>query len=157
VANATLQRAFYDQLAPSFYALAASTAINGQQINGIPFASAHGELNWSRRDGDFHFALGADYVGSNNWTNGPGFVTFYSTLGHDVGKLGRLQISAANLFNRSTGAPYGLPLYQGSGFAQPELGPNASGTGFAYGAIPQYLQGIVPRTIRFSLTKRVGW
>jgi hypothetical protein len=157
VANATLQRAYYDQLAPSFYALAASSAINGQQIGGVPFATAHGELNWSRREGNFHLALGADYAGSNNWTNGPGFVTFYSTLGRDVGKLGRLQISAANLFNRSTGAPYGLPQYQGSGFAQPELGPNGSGTGLAYSAIPQYLNGIVPRTIRFSLTKRVGW
>lgn len=157
VANATLQRAYYDQFAPSFYALAASSAINGQQIGGVPFATAHGELNWSRREGNFHFALGADYAGSNNWTNGPGFVTFYSTLGRDVGKLGRLQISAANLFNRSTGAPYGLPQYQGSGFAQPELGPNGSGTGLAYSAIPQYLNGIVPRTIRFSLTKRVGW
>jgi hypothetical protein len=35
-ANVTLQRAHYDQLSPSFYALAASTAINGAQINGIP-------------------------------------------------------------------------------------------------------------------------
>ena len=155
-ANVTFQRAYYDLLPQSFYALAASTAINGAQIDGIPFTTAHGEVNWTGHEGNLRAAFGADYVGQNNWTNGGGFVTFYSALRRDVGHLGTLQVSVSNLFNKGTGAPYGFGVYNG-GFARPEYGPDAAGTGLGYSAVPQFLQSIPPLTIRFSLAKQVGW
>jgi hypothetical protein len=155
-ANATLQRAYYDQLSPSFYALAASTAINGAQINGIPFAQAHGELTYTRKKDNFGASFGADYAGANNWTNGPGLVTFFTTLRRDVGDLGTFRVSVSNLFNRGTGAPYGFAVLNG-GFATPQLGPDPSGNGLAFSSIPQFLQSIPPLTIRFSVSKRIGW
>jgi hypothetical protein len=155
-ANVALQRAYYDRLSPSFYALAGSTAINGAQIGGIPYASAHGEISFTRREKNFRAALGADYVSANNWTNGPGFTTYYATLRSDLGTGLTLNVSAANLFDHGTGSPYGFAVYNG-GFATPQLGPNASGTGLAYSSIPQFLQSIPPVTVRFSLSKQVGW
>ncbi len=155
-ANVTLQRAYYDQLAPSFYALAASTAINGAQIDGIPYVQAHGELTFARKRDEFGASFGADYAGANNWTNGPGLVTFFATLRRELGQLGTFRLSVSNLFDRGTGAPYGFAVYN-AGFATPQLGPNPSGTGLAYGSIPQFLQSIPPLTIRFSLSKGFGW
>ncbi len=155
-ANLTLQRAYFDGLSPSFYTLAASTAINGAQINGIPYAQAHGELTYARKRDNFGAAFGADYSGANNWTNGPGLVTFFATLRRDLGDLGTFRLSVSNLFDRGTGAPYGFAVYNG-GFATPQLGPDATGNGLAYGNIPQFLQSIPPLTIRFSLSKRLGW
>ncbi len=155
-ATATIQRAYYDQLSPSFYALAASTAINGAQINGIPYAQAHGELTYGNRANDLRASFGADYTGTNNWTNGPAFVTFFATFRRDIGPLGTLRISVSNLFNAGTGAPYGFSIYNG-GFATPQLGPDPNGgSGLVYSDIPQFLQQAPPRTIRFSITKTVG-
>jgi outer membrane receptor protein involved in Fe transport len=154
--NLTLQRAYNSELSPSFYALAASTAINGAQINGIPYAQAHAELTYARKRDTFGAAFGADYSGANNSTNGPGLVTFFTTLQRDLGDLGTFRLSVSNLFDRGTGAPYGFAVYNG-GFATPQLGPAPTGAGLAYSSIPQFLQSIPPLTVRFSITKRLGW
>jgi outer membrane receptor protein involved in Fe transport len=152
----TLERAYYDQIPPSFYALAASNAVNGAQLNGdniIPYAQGHAELRWIGRD--VRTAFGADYTGANNWTYGPAYATFFFALQKDVGHVGKLRISVDNLFNHGNGDPYGVAIQNG-GFSTYLLGPNASGTGLAGSSLAQAFQSIPPRTFRFSLSKTIG-
>jgi hypothetical protein len=152
----TLERAYYDQIPAGFYALAASNAVNGAQLNAdniIPYAQGHAELRWVARD--LRTAFGADYTGANNWTYGPAFATFFFALQKDVGHIGKLRISVDNLFNHGNGDPYGVAIQNG-GFSTYLLGPNATGTGLAGSSLAQSLQSIPPRTFRFSLSKTVG-
>ncbi len=151
--TATLERAYYDQIPDSFYALAASNAINGAQLNGdniIPFSQAHGEVRYVTKD--LRVAFGSDYTGANNWTYGPAFATFFLSLQKDAGVLGKLRISADNIFNHGNGDPYGVAIQNG-GFTTALLGPNAGGTGIVGSSETQALQSFTPRTFRFSLVR----
>ncbi len=152
-ATATFERAYYDQIPQSFYVLAASNALDGAQLNGdniIPYAQAHGEINYATKD--LRVAFGSDYTGANNWTYGPAFATFFLSLQKDAGVLGKLRISADNIFNDGNGDPYGVAIQNG-GFSTALLGPNSTGTGLAASSQSQALQSFTPRTFRFSLVK----
>jgi hypothetical protein len=154
----TVQRAYFDQLPRSFYASGPSDAINGQQISAgddvIPYVQAHGELRYTGQG--VTTAFGADYTGSNNWTYGPAFTTFFWNLRKEVGKSAWLQISADNLFNYGNGTPFGTALLNG-GNNRILLGPCATGTALCYSSSGQALQAVEPLVIRFQIGTRIGY
>ncbi len=155
--SGTIERAYYDGLRPQFYASGPSSAINGAQIAGvsqIPYAQVHGEAGYAFGSGT-HVGFGADYTGTNNWTYGPAFTTFFATASHPLGWLGTLRVGVDNLFGYGNGDPYGIAIQNG-GFKTVLLGPSSTGPGLVYSAQSQPLQSIVPRTFRFSLEKRIG-
>ncbi len=156
--SGTLQRAYFDQLPKSFYASGPSDAINGQQIHAgddvIPYVQGHGELRYVTRD--LTTAFGADYTGSNNWTYGPAFTTFFWNLHRDIGKSAYFQISASNLFNYGNGTPFGTALING-GNNRILLGPCATGSALCYSSSGQSLQAVEPLVIRFSVGTRIGY
>ena len=152
----TFQRAFLDQLPASFF-FAPTSLVNGKQLDGstsIPYTHAYGELNFRHRSG-FVASLGADYTGTNNWTNGPAFTVWSAMLRYDFRHGYRAQFSVENLFDHNTGTQYADGIATG-GFAAVNYGAQSSGALPTYGASPTTRFAIAPRTFRFQVEAHVG-
>lgn len=152
----TFQRAFLDQLPASFF-FAPSSLVNGKQLDGstsIPYTHAYGEVNFRHRSG-FVASLGADYTGTNNWTNGPAFTVWSSMLRYDFRHGYRAQFSVENLFDHNTGTQYADGIAN-DGFAAVNYGAQSSGSLPTYGASPTTRFAIAPRTFRFQVEVHVG-
>jgi hypothetical protein len=153
---ATLQRAYLDQLPASFFS-AQSSLINGKQLDGstsIPYTHAYGELTFRERSG-IAGALGADYTGTNNWTNGPAFLTWTSMLRYDLRGGYRAQFSVENLLNKNTGDAYAAGT-AGAGFAAVNYGSSLPGALPTFGATPTTRFAIAPRTYRLQVEAHLG-
>jgi len=153
---ATLQRAYLEQLPASFFS-AQSSLINGKQLDGstsIPYTHAYGELNFRQRSG-IAGALGADYTGSNNWTNGPAFLVWSSMLRYDLRGGYRAQFSIENLFNTNTGNAYAAGSAD-AGFSSVDYGSSLPGALPTFGATATTRFAIAPRTYRFQVEVHVG-
>jgi hypothetical protein len=153
---ATLQRAYLDELPASFFT-SQSSLVNGKQLDGatsIPFAQAYAELNYRLRS-RVQAGLGANYTGSNNWTNGPAFTVFSSMLRYDFKSGYRTQLSLENLLNQSTGTFYSSGV-TGGGFASSTYGAPLPGGLPVYGASSTTRFAIAPRTIRLQVNAHVG-
>jgi outer membrane cobalamin receptor len=153
---ATLQRAYLDQLPASFFS-AQSSLINGKQLDGstsIPYTHAYGELTFRERSG-IAGALGADYTGTNNWTNGPAFVTWTSMLRYDLRGGYRTQFSVENLLNKNTANAYAAGT-AGTGFASVNYGSRIPGALPTFGATSTTRFAIAPRTYRFQVEAHLG-
>jgi len=154
--NTTLQRAFLDQLPASFFG-SSSNLVNGKQLDGstsIPYTQAYGELSYRHRSG-IAAAIGADYTGTNNWTNGPAFVEWSSMLRYDMRGGYRAQFSIENMFDARTGDEYANGTADG-GFASTTYGSPTSGGLPIFGATPTTRFGIAPRTFRLQLEAHIG-
>jgi len=151
----TFQRDYYDQIANSFYAVAQSNLINGQQIpNDAPFSQLYGELNYHDLRG-LVFLAGLQYYGSNNQTLGPAYTdTLVSARTPLVAGRVYLQGTVDNLFNTG-GTQYGGAL-QGAGFATLRYGAASPGAPLTYTSSPSNFQFIQPRTFRIQLSTHVG-
>lgn len=155
-ANATLQRAYLDQLPASFFG-SSSNLVNGKQLDGstsIPYTQAYGEVNYRHRSG-VAGALGADYTGTNNWTNGPAFVVWSSMLRYDLRGGYRAQFSIENMFDQRTGDEFAAGT-AGGGFASMTYGSVTPGSLPVFGATPTTRFAIAPRTFRLQLETHLG-
>jgi hypothetical protein len=154
--NATVQRAFLDQLPASFFG-SSSNLVNGKQLDGstsVPYTQAYGEVNYRHPSG-IAGAIGADYTGANNWTNGPAFVDWSSMLRYDMRGGYRAQFSIENLFDQHTGNIYATGTADG-GFASPTYGSPTAGSLPTFGAKSTTRFSIAPRTFRFQLEAHLG-
>jgi hypothetical protein len=154
--NTTLQRAFLDQLPASFFG-SSSNLVNGKQLDGstsIPYTQAYGEINYRHRSG-IAGSIGADYTGTNNWSNGPAFVVWSSMLRYDVRGGYRAQFSIENIFDQHTGDEYATGTADG-GFASMTYGSPTSGSLPIFGATPTTRFAIAPRTFRLQLEAHIG-
>jgi hypothetical protein len=152
----TLQRAYLAQLPASFFA-APSSLVNGKQLDGstsIPYVHGYAEVTYQRPSG-FAASLGADYTGSNNWTNGPAFIVWSSMLRYDFRGGYRTQFSVENLFNENTGNEYAAGTAAG-GFAAVNYGAGLPGAPPTYGATSTTRFAIAPRTYRFQVEIHLG-
>ncbi len=155
-AAATFQRAYLDQLPSSFFT-APSSLINGKQLDGdqsIPYTQAYGEVTYQGRHG-LGGSFGAQLTGTNNWTNGPGFTTFMSSLHYDLTPTYSLQLSAENLFNQMSGTQIASGVLNG-GFSSVTYGVQTAGALPSYGSTSTNRYAIAPRTFRLQLHARVG-
>ncbi|MBV9408506.1 MAG: TonB-dependent receptor, partial [Candidatus Eremiobacteraeota bacterium] len=146
----TFQRAFLDQLPASFFGVR-SALINGKQLDGstsIPYARAYGELGYRNPSG-LGATFGADYTSSNNWTNGPAFTLFSSTLRYDMRGGRRFQLTVSNLFNMTNGQPYDVTA-AGNGFATVTYGSAKAGAAPTFGSLTTPRYGLEPRTLRLQ-------
>ncbi len=154
--NTTLQRAFLDQL-PASFLVSSSNLVNGKQLDGstsVPYTQAYGEINYRHRSG-FAASIGADYTGTNNWTNGPAFVVWSSMLRYDMRGGYRAQFSIENMFDQHTGDEYATGTADG-GFASTTYGSPTPGSLPIFGATPTTRFAIAPRTFRVQLEAHLG-
>jgi outer membrane receptor protein involved in Fe transport len=152
----TLQRAYLDQLPASFFT-APSSLVNGKQLDGstsVPYTHSYAEVTYRRPSG-IAASLGADYTGSNNWTNGPAFIVWSSMLRYDLRGGYRAQFSIENLLNKSTGNVYAAGTADG-GFAAVDYGAQLPGALPTYGATSTTHFAIAPRTYRFQVELHLG-
>jgi hypothetical protein len=152
----TLQRAYLDRLPASFFA-APSSLVNGKQLDGlssIPYTHSYAEVTYRHPSG-IAGSLGADYTGSNNWTNGPAFIVWSSMLRYDLRGGYRTQFSIENLLNTSTGNEYAAGTADG-GFASVDYGAQVPDALPTYGATPTTRFAIAPRTYRFQVELHLG-
>ncbi len=152
----TEQRAYLAELPASFFS-ARSSLVNGKQLDGstsIPFTHAYASLTY-RNTAGIGASLGADYTGTNNWTNGPAFVVWSSMLRYDLRGGYRAQFSIENLFDASTGTQFASGI-AGAGFADVSYGSPLPGSPASYGTTPTTRFAIPPRTLRFQIEAHVG-
>jgi hypothetical protein len=152
----TLQRAYLTQLPASFFS-ARSSLVNGKQLDGatsIPYVHGYAELTYGRPSG-FAASLGADYTGSNNWTNGPAFMVWNSMLRYDLRGGYRAQLSIENLLNADTGNDYAAGTAV-AGFATVDYGSAAPSALPTYGAAATTRFAIAPRTYRLQVEVHLG-
>jgi len=152
----TLQRAYLDQLPASFFS-APSSLLNGKQLDGatsIPYTHTYAEVTYRHSSG-IAGSLGADYTGSNNWTNGPAFLVWSSMLRYDLRGGYSTQFSIENLFNTNTGNAYAAGSAD-AGFSSVDYGSSLPGALPTFGATATTRFAIAPRTYRFGVEVHVG-
>lgn len=153
---ATFQRAFLDELPPSFF-FAPSSLVNGKQLDGstsVPYAHAYGELNYRHRSG-FVASLAGDYTGTNNWTNGPAFTLWSSMLRYDLRNGYRAQFSVENLLDHNTGTQAASGVSDG-GFSAVNYGARSNAPLPSYGGSSTTRFAVPPRTFRLQVEAHVG-
>lgn len=163
-ATMTFQRAYVDQLSPSFYTNQTSFLINGKQLDGsptiVPYTKGYAELRYAGTN-NFLFTVGADYTGANNSTFGPAFTVFNSSFRLDIGKIGTLQGSLDNFFNYNSGTfigqAYTGPGYpNGGGFRQISYGAPTPGATPIFQSSSTPLHTVYPRNFRINLIRHIG-
>lgn len=160
ILNASVERAYLDQLPASIYANGPSNLINGRQLDGfsfgsgsIPYAKGYGEVRFAGVNGSL-FTFGANYQGSNNSTYGPAYTLFNASVRLPIVGLGLFRISGDNIFNYNTGSQLGRALFnQGTQSLTLTQGPN--GTLVPGASINRSLQQVNFRTYRFILTRKI--
>ncbi len=154
----TFERAYLDQLSNGIYT-GAVALINGKQLDGsvngqasIPYAKGYGEIRFAGARNSL-VTFGADYEGNNNTTFGPAYVLYNSTIRFEVAPTVAFQMAIDNLGNLNTGSVLGRSLFnQGNGTLR--LGPGPGGSVISAAPRPKSLQGVNPRTLRFTLQHR---
>jgi hypothetical protein len=131
--------------------------VNGKQLDGstsVPYTQAYAEVNYRHRSG-LAGSIGADYTGTNNWTNGPAFVEWSSMLRYDMRGGYRAQFSVENMLDARTGDIYATGTADG-GFASTTYGSPTPGSLPIFGATSKTRFGIAPRTLRLQLEAHFG-
>lgn len=154
----SFERAYLDQLSSTIYT-GAVALINGKQLDGsvngqasIPYAKGYGEIRFAGNHNSL-VTFGADYEGNNNTTFGPAYVLYNSTIRFELAPKVAFQMAIDNLGNLNTGSVLGRSLFnQGNGTLR--LGPGPGGSVVNATSRPKSLQGVNPRTLRFTLQHR---
>lgn len=172
-ATMTFQRAYLDQLPLSYYGSFNAAGVytgnfrggvNGKQLDGsisnsaIPYTKGRLEVNYAAQHDTF-LGLGMSFYGSNNSYRDTGLAFFNAVARTGIGNGFRLQVSAENLFNYSTGNFIGATVNL-AGPVPVGVRVNADGTstyGGAFGptTTANSTQIVPPRNVQIILQKRI--
>lgn len=159
-ATGTIQRAYLDQLPASLYAFpGGSNLINLKQLDGngsqiVPYFKAYAEARYGWVRGGL-FSIGADWLGGNNSTYGPGFITYNATLREPINNGYAVQLAVQNLTNYNSGTFIGQATLN-NGFSRSRLAPAVPGGPLVYSSTASSLQIVQPRTFRIEISKFLG-